>query len=499
MNTELRLTGVGLGMPVLFAALIGMGACGRDSGKGILGRLAEGLRKSGHASSALQPGQRSSALVSASAASPQIDRICGIPVSRRIDSVPGQVLSDMYCVDVNADGTFTIPVGKEDHDWVYALIDSSKAKKDQVVGFVGLQDIEATGAMMLSWPANAQDGDANVGTVSAGTGGDITASGTVKDNQQAFSLTLEQLEALAKNSQLMRAMRNDYVNFDPATNTYYSAGPTYQWNVDITESVDKWSPLPAAESYWGYGINVYHNDRAFNASTLCKGGSGAIAVVPPTSITVTGKDNSTVTFGPDNPLTNTSISAADTGQRCYDDSGSLGVSYSGDPPYIISFFSKLKQDISGDWIIKKDGTAIIWFDVAMTAPFFDGDATKAIRAPVPRGRITLDADRKLTKVEISWWVYDLASATYVEATDLVATQRLLGGIFHVGIHGQNGKKAEKLLFGKDPNVPMQTTFTSFENAWTVAVTPGNGELEIREITMMYSIARTGFSVNLAYQ
>ena len=96
----------------------------------------------------------------------------------------------MYCVDVNADGTFTIPVGEKESDWVYVLIDSALPKKDQVVGFVGLQDIEATGQMLLSWPADAQNKNVDVGTVSADTSGQIISSATVADNQQAFTLTL---------------------------------------------------------------------------------------------------------------------------------------------------------------------------------------------------------------------------------------------------------------------------------------------------------------------
>ncbi len=144
---------------------------GDNSGTGIMGCLAENLRKPASSTSGLHTRQFSAALISKAAeAGAIIDRICGMPIVRRLDTVPGSRLVDMYCVDVNADGTFTIPVGNKDEDWVYVLIDSALPKEYQVVGFVGLQDIEATGAMMLSWPADAQSKNVDVGTVSADTG-----------------------------------------------------------------------------------------------------------------------------------------------------------------------------------------------------------------------------------------------------------------------------------------------------------------------------------------
>jgi len=81
------------------------------------------------------------------------------------------------------------------------LIDSASARKDQVVGLVGLADIQST---LLSWPADKVTSDVNVGTISGDPDGGVVASGTLAGTQQDFSLSLDQLRTLARNSEVMR-------------------------------------------------------------------------------------------------------------------------------------------------------------------------------------------------------------------------------------------------------------------------------------------------------
>ncbi len=296
----------------------------------------------------------------------------------------------------------------------------------------------------------------------------------------------------------MRAFRNDFINYDPDTQRYYTIGPSYQWEVSLSEGVDQWSPLPAVDSYRGYSITIYHNDPTLNTTTLCNnGGSVSLAVVPPTSITASTKNNPAVTFGPGNPITNANTTPVNERDQCFDDSSDLYVGGGGEPPYVLGLLNGLKDGISGDWIVKKDNVAIGWFDMETTAPFIDGDETKPIRVPVPRARLTLDDNRKLVSLEISWWTYDPDSATYVEATDATAVQRLIGGAFHVGINNLGNKNEEKLISNGDPSDPMQTTFTTFANPWIVPTVPETGDYAVGDVRVMYSIARTSLTVDLS--
>ncbi len=97
MNMGLRRVGLCSGL-FLVAGIFGISACGSgnsgDSGNndevnGILGRLAENLKKTAQTTSGLRARQSFLTLDSAAAeASATIDRICGMPIVRRLDTVP---------------------------------------------------------------------------------------------------------------------------------------------------------------------------------------------------------------------------------------------------------------------------------------------------------------------------------------------------------------------------------------------------------------------------
>jgi len=57
-------------------------------------------------------------------------------------------------------------------------------------------------------------------------------------------------------------------------------------------------------------------------------------------------------------------------------------------------------------------------------------------------------------------------------------------------------KEEKLISNKGVDDLMQTTFTSFANAWHIPTTPGTGDTPIRDIRIMYTIGRTSLTVTL---
>ncbi len=201
-----------------------------------------------------------------------------------------------------------------------------------------------------------------------------------------------------------------------------------------------------------------------------------LAIIPPAAVTVPAS-GSTVTFGPDSPITNAYTTAVNDRDQCFDPSSgtNLYVGGGGEPPYVLGMLNGLKDSVSGDWVIQKDGTAIAWFDMETTAPFIDGDQANPIRVPVPRARLTLDGNRTLVSLEVSLWLYDPDAAAYVQAADATAVQRLIGGAFHVGINDWNMNNEEKLISNGDPAEPMQTTFTTFSNPWSLPTAPGTGD------------------------
>jgi len=105
------------------------------------------------------------------------------------------------------------------------------------------------------------------------------------------------------------------------------------------------------------------------------------------------------------------------------------------PPSSVSS-AALTAGVPGDWILRKNGVDSGWFNTQITTPFADNDPSQPINVPLAKIRLTVDANQQLTKVEVGWWSYDTASATYVAATsdaDLQMIGRLIGGGYEVWI------------------------------------------------------------------
>ncbi len=479
------------------------GAGGKsDGGKGVTTGLSIRGRVSSDLVAAERPGRSSLrelvSIAATDAGEVTVDRICGMPVGRKTLVVTGDLITrETYCTDVSADGSFTVPIGNADDDWVYVLVDSALPKKDQVVGFVGLPDVQAAGATLLSWPSQEQTKDVDVGTLAAKPdGGEIASSKTMGDNQQAFSLSLDQLETLAKNSQLMKALKNDFINADTASGRYYSVTTSHVWNMKLADAVGQWSPLPTQSQYGGYGIAIYHNDSDLNATSFCNVNGAvatSVAVVPPVSITQTDKFGAQTTFGPENPLTNADASPIDNREWCSAANGGLSAGGTGTPPWVLGLPQQLMDPIAGTWVLRKNGVDSVWFDVGVTLPFVNDDLTQPIIAPVPRVRLTVDAGGALTKVEVSWWYYDSTAADDVEAQDPAMIQRLIGGRYNILLTNFEVPAEEKQFSNNDADTAMQTSFTSFSNAWNLGATPPSGAVGVQRLGLDFAVGRSVLS------
>lgn len=429
-----------------------------------------------------------------------INRICGLPVGLKQDTMPGDLIDKFsYCVDLASDGSFTVPVGDTGCDWVYVLVDSTLPKKDQVIGFVGLQDIEATGASLISWPADKQIGNVDVGTVSKSSDDGVKASGTVADAQKGFSLSLGQLETLAKSSQLMRAYKNDFVNYDPSTHVYYSGGPEYSWTINVADADGTWSPIPGSQHYQGYGIGIFTNDGDLHK--LCKGGGKSFALTPPSTIVrYDVGSGETETFSPTGPLTNAGLSAPDSDGNCFSTAGPIWQGGGADRPYL-AMLGGLRSSYPGTWTVSKDGMPVAWFDFDIASPFINGDPNMPFRVPLPRFKFTTDASKVITQIDVSWSRWDTTSSSYVEATsaeDLAMIQRIIGGRFNIHLGGwsapgsDKSTQDEKMASNGDADQPMKTTFSGFANTWKL-VTDTNDPNYLGLFVINYTAGRSSMT------
>jgi hypothetical protein len=390
---------------------------------------------------------------------------------------------------INPDGTFSISLDTS-KDWLLVLMDSTATvKADQFVGYIALN--AGTGENLLQVPATASTNTSlNLGTITAS--GDTGQSDT-PINESYFSLTSAQLLSLAKNDDAFKSVKNFVINYDNATNVYYTLRPDFRWNGSYA-SINGAFQNPSGYTYANYSSQLDSNTTTINIDKIC-GTSGQTQVIvelaPPSDVTTS--DVFVRTFNPGNPMSSAGVkckTATDNFIEAYQDPGNSDFfatnRYGGVSE---SYAAPLTGTIpGGNWLYYEGEQQKGQFDLAVASPL---RLDNTIKGFVPSAKINTAGDGRITSVDIQWYYWDDSTSQYVVLTDISVLRYLIGtgDVFFDNYTGDT-RTYESIHF--DPAV--NTFITPSQYTWYYG-TAGPEDQQLKGFGVFYSSGGIGFFFN----
>jgi hypothetical protein len=399
---------------------------GNASLKGTLGATYENLK-----AKSVAPAAKASRALTV-----PVDSVCVFPAGNLDGSWPSaDSLGAAETYPINEDGTFNAPMGSDDQNWVYLLLDTTAAqRRDQVVGYVSLDD---GGNTLIQFPSGAVTADVDCGTLTQ-SGDEAVSSTGLADNAGSFSMDMDSLREIAKRDNILKAARNNYVNYDPATGIAYMLIPRFNWT-GARSTVKNRAFVPGVDSitYEGYYPQFSSTDDAITLASLVSGAT-VLDLYPPVAVDVAG---AVKTYGPTVPMT----SAGADYTSGYGPSDGKDIKISASEFFAINFkvdtgetradsFAfwpvesgsglslSLTDNYDGYWTLKKNGTAIGWFDLSVASPT-DGAGHCVLYTPSVK--VTTDGSGYVTKVDVQFYSYDVTNG-YQLVTDVAGMNSIVG-------------------------------------------------------------------------
>ncbi len=290
---------------------------------------------------------------------------------------------------IDARGNFSFTFDREvAGSWLVILVCSDAPIEERVAGYVTMG---AGSDTMLAFPP--LDAPLDVGTLSR-TDDEATSSLDVSETEDSFTLSLEDLLAVAATDDSYKFIINRYLNFDPETGVFYDPKVAFLWHMPFAEGTDGPIPLtatPDALHYSGYTLDVGTNDPSFPEDGICDG-SVELALRPPTGVVTA----TAVVYGPDRPLLNDELDSG--GSYC---AHATRVSPDGGGNLSLFFGEGLLRGVAeGYWTLAVAGETRAAFDLGVTDP----NRGDLIRVPVPMPRVTTDAAGVVQSLSIDWYL-----------------------------------------------------------------------------------------------
>lgn len=254
------------------------------------------------------------------------DQIWAVPVTNDFSSIEAD-FNEKEVFTVNNDGSFDLTFNAADADYsrrerVFLLINSQAVeKKDMILGYLGMKDVADSSSskiglgglggieVLLGMPIGAINKDINMGDViaSENEAGVAQSSTTLDDNADNFSLSVSDLKRMARTDNLLKQVRNAFVNDDDEYSTVFR----YAWvNNGHFSDINNVSYGPEnfmAYNSYQFEFHVPSSEFDFNAVA---NQTEVIELYPPTEIHAQYSEVSynnlsaiDATFGPTVPIT----------------------------------------------------------------------------------------------------------------------------------------------------------------------------------------------------
>ncbi len=392
----------------------------------------------------------------------------------------------------SADGSFNIALEKN-VDWILLLVNSGLLPDPSAfIGYVALND--GSGESLLQIPVkDVTASSLDLGNLVSDT--DTALADNVAITASTFAMSASQLTALARNDDFFKFVKNFYLNYDSGTGIYWTMKPNFSWDTDYSAITA--TPISPSYTYKSYQLLMFSNSPQYNMDNLC--GTNGItktifALHPPLGSAVTNTDN-TVVYAYDNPLSNTSIITYTTTAG--------GVRESGPNPDMFvreGAFPKLSFQIGSlsgtiptglwSWVITDTGTGLGalkgQYDVAVGSPITGNGMVKGF-VPVLKVNLDDDTNRRITSVQVFWFMLNATEDGYDPVTD-ISVLKYLVDTANLGFNNYGGaRRSETIFFNPSAQTHIVPSMTWYYNK------PGAPNQEdAQEISWAYSSGGCGF-------
>lgn len=356
------------------------------------------------------------------------DTIMAVPITFPLDLFGCLAKAQTFPI---SDNKFKIKLDKSSR-WVLMLLDSTQTlRKDQVLGFVGLNYSSGNGesANMVLLPIDKANGTINAGNLSLANGDEAVSSGSLEANLAQFDLDQAKLREIATYDTLLKGIKNVYV-WDDGSDNPLRAFVQLSWSIDQSKIQGTFNDLNAAtRDYDSSKVGYLQAVEAFYGSTIMtfediKPHTYDISMTPPSALNVGGTDynffTTKVTWNDvDCPSNRCSGGGSDgkgpiTAQKM-DNFGALFVFVGG------------TNNPSGWWTISKIqdsvSTPLTYMDLGYT--YLDIDGKPGMYMPAIKATIVDDGEGNIVKISelsLKWYLYDTTAndgaGAFVEVTDV---------------------------------------------------------------------------------
>jgi len=385
---------------------------------------------------------------------------------------------------VNTDGTFSISLDTK-QDWLLMLMDSTAATKaDQFVGYIALNP--GAGLSLMQVPATAS----YVSSLDLGT---VTASGDTWQSEKTisnadFSLTQQQLLDLANNDDTFKSVKNFVINYDDASNVYYTLRPDFKW-IGSYSGIDGAFQKPDEYTYRHYQFQLDSNTTSVTMSKICGSNGQAkmeVKLSPPSDVQTRSDQMPVVTYNAGNPMSSANATCATATDKFIEAGGNAFYATNRYGGVSQSYYAALSGVIpAGYWLYYEGDQLKGQFDVAVASPI---TSDNRVRGFIPSIRVNKDGAGKITSVDIKWYSWDSSANEYVELTDISILKYLVGsGDVYFDNTTDNTRTYESVHF--DPAV--QKSITPSKYTWYFG-TAGTQNLQVQGIGIFYNSGGTGY-------
>ncbi len=421
------------------------------------------------------------------AAGQQVDTIWALP------TIDGSIWPESFNykvkISINSDGTFTLNLPKTatvdnstfNLDWLLLLINSkAQNKTDMIVSYIALNDL--TDSLLWMPISNATD-NVDLGQLTP-VGNEARSSTTLSDVSNSFTLSLDQLKQIAKSDDVLKNIKNVFLNYNESTGEYWFLQPYFAWK-DIPGSIkNQWSN-PANLQFIGYAFYLETNnttDPTFNE--ICNG-TKKLRFYPPETVSL--MDNSK-SFGLSAPIETEQgqiQQRQDGAQECggtyfylRDDTNTnsfhAGYMYNfivGDDN-LLSPISSSQPFPTGYWLLKSfDGnqeTEIGKFDLTAASPF-DSNGKPIIF--LPSLNVSVDNNNNITSVQLKFYKYDSQNG-WTEVTDPTIINKMFTSLSVTfnDYDGTTSNSNQRIEEGFDILTPVPTNSSANSSVSTLPIT-----------------------------
>lgn len=348
--------------------------------------------------------------------------------------------ADAIEVPVEADGTFTFDFGDQEESWLILLVYSAAPLEERIVAYVSMG---AGNDTMMAFPPLERALD--LGTVER-SGDEAVSRTSVEESTSSFTLSVEDLLAVAATDDAYKPLINGYLNYDRDAGTFFDPQMQFRWQGSIATFL-RGEASPESMIFEGYSLDVRTNGLGVSPSDVCEGRS-VLALYPPAEVrNIFGR-----AWAPEAPITTAPPRDGAVGSHCND----VGVADDGGGggAKMLSFGRRLADLGEGFWSLRLDDETIAAFDLGVRDPNEGG----AIRAPVAIPLVEEDDRGVIQSVSLRWYLFD--GSTYVEVIDPTRLEQVLEGV-SISISNDTSGPTEYV------DLSSTTDVATFEGSWTL--------------------------------